>query len=150
MTYSLHQEYAQPDAEVPLWAPHYRASAPDAVIRFFKKYATFTGRASRCEYWWWVLVNAIVVTLLYLIAAYAGIAESPAIMVIALVLLGAWMLGTFVPGLALLVRRLHDANFSGWMALLGLIPLVGGIVLLVFVVMDAKPEGQQFDQPTGF
>lgn len=49
--------------------------------------------------------------------------------------------------MALVVRRLHDANYSGWMALLGLIPLVGGIILLVFVLTGSKPEGQRFDRP---
>jgi uncharacterized membrane protein YhaH (DUF805 family) len=150
MTYSLHQEYAQPDVDVPLWAPLYRASAPDAVIRFFKKYAMFSGRASRCEYWWWVLVNGIVTALLYFSAVLAGINDVMAGVMIALGLLGAWLLATLVPGVALIVRRLHDANFSGWMALLLLFPILGGVTVLVFVLMDAKPGGQRFDQPAAF
>ena len=150
MTYSLHQEYAKPDADVPLWAPLYRASPSDAVIRFFKKYATFSGRASRTEYWWWALANGIVTILLYLTAVLTGINDLTAGMMIALSLLGAWLLATLVPGWALIVRRLHDVNLSGWMALLLLVPLVGSIVVLVFVLMDAKPEGQRFDQPVGF
>lgn len=46
------------------------------------------------------------------------------------------------------VRRLHDANYSGWMILLGLVPFVGGIILLVFTVMEPKPEGQRLDVPS--
>lgn len=144
MTYTQHQQYAPRAGDMPLWAPLYGASAPDAVLRFFKKYATFSGRASRSEYWWWALVNNIVTILLYFIAVLAdtnGTADvGPG-------LLAVWLLATIVPGVALTVRRLHDANLSGWLVLLGLIPLVGGIILLVFVLMAPKPEGQRFDRP---
>ncbi len=150
MTYTPQQQSAQPVVDVPLSAPLYTASPPDAVIRFFKKYATFSGRASRCEYWWWVMVNGVVTTLLYFSAVLAGINEVMAGVMIALGLLGAWLLATLVPGVALIVRRLHDANFSGWMALLLLIPVLGDIAVLVFVLMDAKAEGQRFDRPAGF
>ncbi|MET3176661.1 UNVERIFIED_ORG: uncharacterized membrane protein YhaH (DUF805 family) [Arthrobacter sp. UYCu721] len=53
-----------------------------------------------------------------------------------------------VPSLALTVRRLHDVNQSGWLILLGLIPFLGAIALLVFVLLPSNPEGQRFDQPT--
>jgi uncharacterized membrane protein YhaH (DUF805 family) len=146
MTHTPQQQYVE-SIDVPLWAPLYGASAPDAVIRFFKKYATFSGRASRSEYWWMILVNGVVSNLFYLLAVLAGINDADVGSVIALGLLGAWLLATILPGVALIVRRLHDANLSGWMALLGLIPLAGGIILLVFVLMGPKPEGQRFDHP---
>ena len=146
MTYAPQQQYVE-SVDVPLWAPLYGASAPDAVIRFFRKYATFSGRASRSEYWWMILVNGVVSNLFYLLAVLAGVNDANVAAVIALGLLIVWTLATLVPGVALVVRRLHDANYSGWMALLGLIPLAGGIVLLVFVLMGPKPEGQQFDRP---
>ena len=57
-------------------------------------------------------------------------------------------LATIVPSLALSVRRLHDSNKSGWLLLLGLIPFVGGIILLVFMVLGPDPAGQRFDQPS--
>jgi uncharacterized membrane protein YhaH (DUF805 family) len=146
MTYAPQQQYVE-SVDVPLWAPLYGASAPDAVIRFFRKYATFSGRASRSEYWWMILVNGVVSNLFYLLAVLAGVNDANVAAVIALGLLIVWTLATLDPGVALVVRRLHDANYSGWMALLGLIPLAGGIVLLVFVLMGPKPEGQQFDRP---
>ena len=66
---------------------------------------------------------------------------------VGLILAAVWFLAVIVPSLALTVRRLHDANFSGWMYLLVLIPFVGGIILLVFTLLDSKPEGQRFDVP---
>jgi uncharacterized membrane protein YhaH (DUF805 family) len=146
MTYAPQRQYVE-TINVPLWAPLYGASAPDAVIRFFKKYATFSGRASRSEYWWMILVNGVISNLFYLLAVLAGVNDANVVAVIALGLLVAWGLATLVPGLALVVRRLHDASFSGWMALLGLIPLAGGIIILVFVLMGPKAEGQRFDRP---
>ena len=156
MTYAPQQQYtAHPAGVVPLAAPLYGASLPDAVSRFFKKYATFTGRASRSEYWWWALVSGLVSFVLNLIMLVGGAAGAttgsagtsvpgPGY-IIGLILAVIWFAAVIVPSLALIVRRLHDANFSGWMALLGLVPFVGGIILIVFTVMEPKPAGQRFD-----
>ncbi len=54
------EQYAAQTGEPPLWAPYYGAPIGAAVKRFFKKYTAFSGRASRSEYWWWTLVNAVV------------------------------------------------------------------------------------------
>lgn len=147
--------------EPPLWAPYYGAPFKAAVQRVFKKYATFSGRASRAEYWWWALVSAIVGIVLNIItsvgmvsstSSYSGYTYSTPtpgpLSIIGYILLVIWGLAIIVPSLALTVRRLHDANMSGWMILLALIPFVGGIVLLVFTLLGPKPEGQRFDVPT--
>lgn len=158
MTYAPQQQYAaKPAGPVPLAAPLYGASLPEAASRFFKKYTTFSGRASRSEYWWWALVSglvSIVLNIIMLVGGAAGATASSAATsapgpgyIIALILAVIWFVAVIVPSLALLVRRLHDANFSGWMALLGLIPFVGGIILIVFTVMESKPAGQRFDAP---
>ncbi|MET4093801.1 hypothetical protein ABIB51_000707 [Arthrobacter sp. UYCu712] len=108
-------------AGVPLSAPLYGASAPDAVIRFFKKFTTFSGRASRSEYSWWAIVDGIVNTLFCAVLTLTspkGTGETSLGVIITLILTAAWLVVTLVTGVALLVRRLHDANFSGWMALL--------------------------------
>lgn len=142
----------------PLWAPLYGASLQEAVSRFFKKYAMFSGRASRSEYWWWSLVSGIVSLVLNIIMIVGGAAGAtlrpdgtsipgPAYL-IALILAIIWSLAIFVPAVALSVRRLHDTNMSGWTYLLVLIPLVGAILILVFMAQPSKPEGQRFDQPT--
>lgn len=57
-----------PGGEPPLWAPYYGISFGGAVTRFFKKYATFSGRASRSEFWWWYLVNVVVAIVLGILA----------------------------------------------------------------------------------
>ncbi len=67
--------------------------------------------------------------------------------VIGVILLVIWGLAVIVPSLALVVRRLHDVNFSAWMILIGLVPFIGGLALLVFMVLPSKPEGQRFDVP---
>lgn len=148
-------------AAPPLWAPYYGAPFKEAVQRVFKKYATFTGRASRAEYWWWALVGAVVGVVLNIIisagmvtstSTYSGYAYSAPtlgpVSIIGVILAVVWGLAVVVPSLALTVRRLHDVNMSGWMILLGLIPFVGGIIVLVFTLLPPKSEGQRFDQPT--
>ena len=124
-----------------------------AVKRFFKKYATFSGRASRSEYWWVMLFNGVITGLLSFWAFTAlvnsidpwtnELTGTSYILPYALLML--YALATFVPGLALLVRRFHDGGFSAWFVLLGLIPFVGSIVFLVFSLMPSKPEGARFD-----
>jgi uncharacterized membrane protein YhaH (DUF805 family) len=141
---------------VPLSAPLHGASLGDAVRRFFGKYATFTGRASRSEYWWWFLVSFLVSAVLQILAFVTGgpgglsadgtTVEAPgAGYVIFNIILLIWALATLVPSIALLVRRLHDGNFSGFFAFLGLVPFVGGIILLVLTLLPSKPEGARFD-----
>lgn len=65
------------------------------------------------------------------------------------ILLVIWGLATIVPSLALVVRRLHDGNFSGWLVLVGLVPFLGALALLVFMILPSNPAGQRFDQPGG-
>lgn len=140
----------------PLSQPFYGASFGQAFGRFWKKYATFTGRASRSEFWWWYLANVIVVVVLYALMAILGIAGAttdpvtgrsepgPLIILGALLLVG-WWVTTIVPTLALAWRRLHDTDHSGGFWFLGLIPFVGWLILLVFYVSGSNPQGARFD-----
>jgi uncharacterized membrane protein YhaH (DUF805 family) len=140
---------------VPLAAPLYGASLGDAVRRFFAKYATFSGRASRSEFWWWYLVSFVVSAVLQILAlvtggvggvAEDGTAQAPgAGYWIFTILLLIWGLGTIIPTIALLVRRLHDGNFSGFFAFLVFVPGVGGLVVLILALLPSKPEGARFD-----
>ncbi|WP_284974135.1 DUF805 domain-containing protein [Arthrobacter sp. efr-133-TYG-104] len=152
------QPYSAQAGEPPLWAPYYGAPIGAAVKRFFKKYTAFTGRASRSEYWWWTLVSFIVSTVLNILASVIGaagatVSDSGATVPGAgaipfYILLAIWGLATIIPSLALLVRRLHDGNFSGWLALLVLVPFLGALAVLVLSLLPSNPAGQRFDRPT--
>jgi uncharacterized membrane protein YhaH (DUF805 family) len=101
----------------------------EAVKSALSKYATFSGRARRSEYWYFFLFNLIVSVVTGIIDAAIGNLALGIIVGLALLL----------PGLAVGVRRLHDTDRSGWFLLLGLIPLVGIIILIVFFCQDSKP-----------
>ena len=142
--------------DAPLWAPLYDASFGQAFRRFWMKYADFTGRASRSEYWWWMLAMAVISLVLEAVlfavviptmnaSADGSTAISPGF-VFGFILVLAWSLGAFIPSLALLWRRLHDAGFSGAWWLLAFIPF-GSIVVLVFTFLPSNPAGARFDRP---
>lgn len=148
-----------PPGEVPLNKPYYGISIGGALKRFFSKYAVFSGRASRSEYWWVALVFGVVYTV-WLVGSFAlAIAispdspEPPAILWVMLGLLLVAFLAVIVPSIAVGVRRLHDADLSGWLILLSLIPSVGWIIQIVLMVLPSKPEGARFDDdapPCGY
>jgi uncharacterized membrane protein YhaH (DUF805 family) len=106
---------------------------PDAVRTVLGKYADFSGRARRSEYWWFALAYLVV----YVVATIIDQAFGFPILTL---IVG---LGLLVPSLAVSVRRLHDTDRSGWWLLLGLIPF-GGIVVLVFECMDSQPGTNRF------
>lgn len=141
---------------VPLSAPYYGAPLGAAFTRFWRKYATFSGRASRSEYWWWTLIAIIVTAIFYVIGTLAGGIYGPPTASgslslgpgygVYITLSAIWGLATIVPNLALVWRRLHDTNRSGGFYFLVLIPIVGAIILLVFVLLPADPAGARFDR----
>jgi len=135
--------------------PLYGASFGQAVSRFFKNYATFSGRASRSEYWWvylfMTLVTAVFSVLLGITIASTGVAEDGTAQltggaIAVIVVFSLFGLATIIPSLALLWRRLHDANLAGPFAFLSLIPSVGSIIVLVMTLLPPKPEGRRFDR----
>jgi uncharacterized membrane protein YhaH (DUF805 family) len=98
----------------------------EAISAGFRNYVNFSGRATRSEFWYWVLFAVLASIAAGLIdVALFGLDGSSAIES----LVG---LALFLPGLAVSVRRLHDLDRSGWWVLLGLIPLVGVIILIVW------------------
>ncbi|MFJ4211025.1 DUF805 domain-containing protein [Paenarthrobacter sp. NPDC089675] len=148
------QPYGAQAGEPPLWAPYYGAPIGAAIQRFFKKYATFTGRASRSEYWWWTLVAGIVGIVLNILFTSGISVDSDGVpvlgptYVVGLILAVIWGLATIVPSIALTVRRLHDGNFSGWLVLLILVPVLGALAVFVLALLPSNPAGQRFDVPT--
>lgn len=105
-------------------------------LQALKKYADFSGRARRREYWFFVLFYIIIVIVLMILDGFVGTNIAGASIGI---LTGIYMLAMLIPGLAVSVRRLHDTGRSGWWLLIELVPLVGAIVLLVFMVSDSQP-----------
>lgn len=122
----------------PLSQPLYGASFPQTITRFFKKYAVFSGRASRSEFWYTYLFLVLVSLALNLLDRSQEITFFTYISII-------WSLAMVIPMLALMSRRLHDANFSAWFLLFYLLPIVGPIVLLILCALPSKPMGVRFD-----
>ena len=110
-------------------------------LEALKKYAVFSGRARRMEYWYFVLFNVIVAFVLALIDALLGTTTGVSSFGL---LSGLYSLAVLIPTLAVLVRRLHDVDRTGWWILINLIPLVGTIVLLVFALMPGTPGSNQY------
>src|SRR4051794_38300150 len=106
-----------------------------------KKYAVFSGRARRKEYWMFLLINILISVALIAIDSLIG-TFSPQTGVG--LLQGLYALAVLIPSIAVIVRRLHDTGRSGWWILVALIPLIGGIVLLVFMVLDSELGANQY------
>ena len=106
-----------------------------------KKYAVFSGRARRKEYWFFALFNVIIIIALTLIDVSAGLYDVVADIGL---LSGLYSLAVFVPSIAVSVRRLHDTDRTGWWLLIAFIPLIGAIVLLVFVLLDSTPGDNRY------
>jgi uncharacterized membrane protein YhaH (DUF805 family) len=105
-----------------------------------KQYAVFKGRARRKEYWFFILFNLIASVVLTVIDFMTGLLDAE--LGIGL-LSGLYSLAVLIPSLAVTVRRLHDTDRSGWWLLIGLVPLIGAIVLLVFMLLDGTPGDNQ-------
>ncbi len=112
-------------------------------IQVLKKYAVFSGRARRKEYWMFVLINALVYIVLFLIDNAAGtvVGEGEDRVGIITTIYG---LAVLIPGLAVSVRRLHDTDRTGWFVLLALIPFVGAIILIVLACQDSTPGDNKY------
>ena len=98
-----------------------------------KKYADFSGRATRPEFWWFVLAQ-------FLASAIVSVLSST--------LAGVLALGLLIPGLAAGARRLHDIGKSGWLQLLGLIPILGWILLIYWGTQPGEAGANKYGDPT--
>ena len=105
----------------------------DYYIGAFKKYAVFSGRATRKEFWMFTLINTIVniivaVALTIIVGEYKGLIFIPTL----------YTLAVFIPSLAISCRRLHDIGKSGWWILITLVPFIGSLLLFSFYVIDSQ------------
>ena len=111
------------------------------MIKWYKyvvlqNYANFNGRASRSEFWWFVLANFIISIILGYVDRSIGTQFISTL----------YGLAVLIPGIAVSVRRLHDIGKSGWNLLWGLIPIIGAIILIIWYVKESYPEENQYGQ----
>lgn len=123
---------------------NHNAEANFGILDWFKKalrnYTNFSGRARRKEYWYFVLVQMGLIIVAMILDAIIFNSETGLFYIVV-------ALGLFLPGLAVTIRRLHDTSRSGWWFLLSILPLIGSIVLLVFLASDTKLETNQWGPP---
>jgi uncharacterized membrane protein YhaH (DUF805 family) len=111
----------------------------EAISDGLSKYVQFSGRSSRSAYWWFVLFSILV----YIATSIVGAAINVRL------LRGLALLAFFLPSLAVLVRRLHDTDRSGWWVFISLVPVIGYIVLIVFLCTDTGPPNKWGNGPDG-
>ena len=107
-------------------------------LAVLNRYAEFSGRAGRPEFWWFFLFHFIILIVL------AVLGQRSALFNIVYLL---YALGTLIPYIAVCVRRLHDTDKSGWFLLIALIPLLGGIILLVLLALPGSSDSNRFGAP---
>lgn len=126
-----------------------------AVNVCFQKYAVFKGRATRSEFWFWQLFHLLCLIGLWFVLGTSNTLynigtppNSPTTMFGGIpYLLGLYvifLLGTVIPSLAVTVRRLHDIGKNGWFYFIGAIPIIGGIILLVWLCTDSEPQCNKY------
>jgi len=102
----------------------------------------FSGRSRRKEYWYFTLFNGVVFLFLLLFAIPFSAQEKPSMLPLGVMF--AYSLVVMIPGLAVTIRRLHDVGKSGWWYFIAFVPLVGGIILFVFTLLDSEPFANQW------
>lgn len=120
-------------------------------VKVLKQYADFEGRARRKEYWMFFLINFIISMAIGFVSGFiGGMSGDPSMASITMLPPMLYSLGVLLPSIAVGVRRLHDTNRSGWWLLIGLVPLIGAIVLIVFFVQDSQAGSNQYgENPKG-
>jgi uncharacterized membrane protein YhaH (DUF805 family) len=112
----------------------------DYYLEVLRKYAVFSGRARRAEYWMFVLINFIISAVLFVVDSALGFNSGGSVGVLG----GIYSLAVLLPSLAVTCRRLHDTGRSGWWMLIGIIPIIGAIILIVFLVQDSNAGGNDY------
>ncbi|OTG64836.1 DUF805 domain-containing protein [Acinetobacter silvestris] len=110
----------------------------DWFLKCLKNYANFTGRARRKEFWFYVLIQFVILII-------AQIIDS--ILHLKMVIYSITALALFIPSIAVGVRRLHDINRSGWWYLIAFIPIIGAIFLIIWWATETKQENNQWGNP---
>lgn len=107
----------------------------ESIRTCLTKYADFNGRASRSEYWWFILFTCLVSIALSMVDS-SGLTGT------------LFYLAVLLPSLGVAARRLHDTNRSGWFLLLNLIPIIGWIILIIWYLQKSQEGTNQYDTKT--
>lgn len=110
-------------------------------LEALKKFAVFSGRSRRKEYWYFVLFNFIISIVLVLIDTLLGTFSQSANIGL---LSGIWGLAMLLPAIAVSIRRLHDIDRTGWWLLISFVPLIGSIILFIFALLDGTPGDNRY------
>ena len=105
-----------------------------AVRSCYSNYVTFSGRAARSEYWFFVLFQCVITLICWILIPF-GLGRT---------FLGLFALASFLPAISVTVRRLHDTDRSGWWYWIGLVPLVGAILLLIWFCTRGTSGANRF------
>jgi len=120
----------------------------EANKMFFTRYVDFEGRSTRSEFWWVFLawwIAAMMTLILFLALGINYQTEEISIFGVAIIsLFMLFYLGTLIPGIALRVRRLHDQDLSGGFYFLRFIPYMGGLVILIFMIIEGTRGRNRF------
>lgn len=115
-----------------------------------KKYVDFGGSATRKEYWLYTLWNTIIVLFIYVLFAMEALKapnendDITSLGLVYLMILMVYVLATFIPNIAITVRRFHDAGFSGLFYLLSFVPLLGGLIVFVFMLLPSVKDNNPY------
>jgi len=118
-------------------APQPAPSIPFGYLMVaLQKYATFSGRSRRAEYWSFTLANIIIAVVLYGLGAMMDSS-------IGSIIYMCYAVATIIPGIAVTIRRLHDSGRSGWYFLIALIPLIN-LIMIYFMLVDSQPGSNEY------
>lgn len=117
----------------------YEMNFGKAIATCMGKYGTFSGRASRSEYWWFYLFTILMSWGATIVDGAVASSGDPMVEIVVTLVF-------FVPIIAAGCRRLHDMGKSGWWQLLWFIPIIGWILLIVWLATNTKPEGDKYNQ----
>ena len=100
-------------------------------VEVLRKYAVFEGRATRREYWMFSLIHMLVwVATIFMYSFSANLMFIPLL----------YSIVTFVPSIAVTVRRFHDSGRSGWWYLVGYVPIVGSVAVFIFMILESDSD----------
>jgi len=125
-------------------------SIGESVRSVYSNYAQFNGRASRSEYWWFQLFIVLAAIVLYIVGILlAVVLHTTAIAIVVSIAILVFYIASIIPSLAVLCRRLHDSDRSGWWFWIVLIPYIGSLILLILLLLPSTAGYNRFGPRAG-